>query len=133
MFNFKQMFVLFWFRKSDSTIEKKKRLENSEYDTAGSICCRITIDTQVCEVGSLHITLKRSAWDEKAQRVLGNDVSVRRYNRTINDMKSKLERLYELLQVENGEDVSPLMVKDLFFLVNLPDLLYILYISIRNV
>jgi hypothetical protein len=114
MFNFKQLFVLFWFRKSDSTIEKKKRLENSEYDTAGSICCRITIDTQVCEVGSLHITLKRSAWDEKAQRVLGNDVSVRRYNRTINDMKSKLERLYELLQVENGEDVSPLMVKDLF-------------------
>lgn len=68
----------------------------------------------VDEIGSLHINLRRSTWDEKAQRILGNDASTRRDNRTLNDVKNKLERIFELLQVEHGEDVTPMMVKELF-------------------
>ncbi|WP_273212595.1 phage integrase SAM-like domain-containing protein [Runella zeae] len=114
MFNFKKMFVLFWFRKSDSKAEKLKREENPNYDTLGGLCCRITIATQVEEIGSVHINIKRSAWDEKTQRVIGNDSNARRYNRTLNDIKNKLERIYELLQIEHGDEVTPKMVKDLF-------------------
>ncbi|AEI50672.1 phage integrase SAM-like domain-containing protein [Runella slithyformis] len=114
MFNYKQMFVLFWFRKSDSALEKNKRKNDLNYDILGSLCCRVTIDTVVGEIGSLHINIKRSTWDEKAQRILGSDASTRRGNRTLNDVRNKLERIFELLQVEHGEDVTPLMVKELF-------------------
>lgn len=68
MFNFKQMFVLFWFWKSDAVTEKLKRKENPDYDTLGGVCCRVTIDTQVVEIGSVHINIRRSMWDEKAQQ-----------------------------------------------------------------
>lgn len=114
MFNFKQMFVLFWFRKSTSMLEKTNRKNDPSYETLGSLCCRITIGTQVEDIGSLDINLRRSTWDEKGQRILENDTSTRCDNRTLNDVKNKLERIFELLQVEHGEDVTPMMVKELF-------------------
>ena len=113
MFNIKNMYVLFWFRKSEAKVEVEKR-KKANYDTMGSVCCRVTIDTKTIEIGSTHLELRRSGWEADKQRVRGNDDGARRANRKIAEVRAKLERIFELLQIEHGEEVTPEMVKDMF-------------------
>lgn len=110
MFNIKNMYVLFWFRKSEAKGEILNRKKNHLHDTIGNVCCRITISTQIIEIGSVHINLRRSDWNEAAQCLNGRDETSRKHNRKLTEIKAKLERTYELLLLDN-EDVEPVTVK----------------------
>ena len=111
MFNIRNMYVLFWFRKSEA---KQKNEVSTDCDSIGSICCRITIDTKSAEIGSMHLQTARSGWDANKQQIKGHGDGARRANRKLSEVRSKLERIFELLQIEHAEDVSPPMVKDLY-------------------
>lgn len=114
MFNIQQMYILFWFRKSEAKKEVMLRKQNPAYDTLGNICCRITLHGNSAEVGNVHIECRKSVWDAENQRLKGGDVSIKRHNRTLVELRMKLERVYEILQLEyNGQETAA-MVKDYF-------------------
>lgn len=104
------MYVLFWFRKSGAIAEIEKQ-KDVRYDRWGSICCRVTIETRWVEIGSTHIEVQQSAWDAEYQRLKGNNYKIQ--NKKLEDIKAKLERIFELLQLENDE-VTAEMVKEIF-------------------
>ena len=104
------MYVLFWFRKSGAKTEVEKQ-KDVNYDRWGSICCRVTIETRWVEIGSTHIEIRQSAWDAESQRLRGS--AYKTQNKKLEDIKAKLVRIFELLQLEN-EDVTAEMVKEIF-------------------
>ena len=113
MFNIPQMYILFWFRKSEA--KKEVMLRNRPaHDTLGSICCRITFDGQSVEVGNVHIECRKSVWDAENQRIIGTDTNTKRQNRTLMELRLKLDRVYEMLMIEYSGEVKAAMVKDFF-------------------
>jgi integrase len=107
------MYILFWFRKSESKSEISHRKQNPKHDTLGNISCRITVEGIAVEVGNVHIECRKSAWDSENQRLIGTDYNTKRHNRTIAELRIKLERLYEILSIEH-EHVTASMVKDFY-------------------
>lgn len=57
--------------------------------------------------------LRRSRWKADQQRVKGSDDVARRANRKMAEVRAKLERIFELLQVEHGEDLTLVMFRDM--------------------
>lgn len=114
MFNIPQMYILFWFRKSGAKKEVNLRKLNPEHDALGSISCRVTFEGNSVEVGNVHIECKKSAWDAEQQRLKGNDAQTKRHNRTLVELRTRLERVYEMLQVEYNGQATATMVKDFY-------------------
>ncbi|CAG4992086.1 hypothetical protein DYBT9275_00891 [Dyadobacter sp. CECT 9275] len=101
------MKVLFWFRKS----EAKSQTLNS--DPVGTIQCRITIDNDETEIGSTQISCKKSCWDSTNQVILGKLQRIVRANQRLNDISSKLYRLYDILNTKY-EFVTTPVVKEYY-------------------
>lgn len=89
------------------------RKQNPNHDTLGGICCRITLDGVAIEVGNMHIECRKSMWDAEGQRLKGNDTETKRQNRRLLEEKLKLERVYEMLVVDN-DAVTAQMVKEFY-------------------
>lgn len=104
------MYILFWFRKSQAKSEALLR-KDPDYDTLGTISCRVTIEGEVVEIGNVHIECRKSVWDNENQRLIGNDVNTKRHNKRISELKIKVERTFDLLHVE-FDNVTADLVKD---------------------
>ena len=106
------MYLLFWFRKSGSKDEVARASEPG-YEKVGSVCCRVTIDGQWAEIGSTHLKVRQGQWDVKNQKVKGGGATAKQQNKTLDDLRARLVRIFELLQVDNA-DVTAGMVKEIF-------------------
>ncbi|WP_277337976.1 phage integrase SAM-like domain-containing protein [Runella sp. MFBS21] len=111
MYNIKQMYILFWFRKSEAKTEVTRRKENPDYDTLGNIACRVTIDGEAVEIGNVHIECRKSNWDPENQRLKGSSNEVKKHNKRINELKVQIERTFDLVQIE-FEHVTAMLVKE---------------------
>ena len=111
MYNIQQMYILFWFRKSEAKVEVMQRKQDPQYDTKGNISCRVTLEGESVEIGNVHIECRKSSWDAENQRLIGSDAKTKSHNKQINDLKTKIERTFGLLQIE-FEYVSAVLVKE---------------------
>lgn len=111
MYNIQQMYILFWFRKSEAKKEVLQRKQDPKYDTLGSICCRVTLEKEFVEIGNVHIECRKSVWDAENQRLIGNDAKTKSHNKQLSDLKVKIERIFGLLQIE-FEHVYAALVKE---------------------
>ncbi len=107
------MFVLFWFRKSQAKSEELLRKNDPNYDTLGFICCRVTIQGESVEIGNVHIECRKSQWDANTQQIMGKSPEIKRHNKRLAEVKVKLERIFDMLQIDY-EHVAPSLVKDFF-------------------
>ncbi|WP_428657667.1 hypothetical protein [Runella sp.] len=105
------MYVLFWFCKSEAKKEAMLRKQDPGHDTLGSICCRVTIEGEYAEIGYVHIDCRKSAWDAENQRLKGNGDNNKKHNKWLNEFKVKIERTFDLLQIE-FEHVTAMLVKE---------------------
>lgn len=105
------MYILFWFRKSEAKKEVLQRKQDPQYDTLGSICCRVTLEGESVEIGNVHIECRKSVWDVENQRLIGKDAKTKSHNKQLSDLKVKIERIFGLLQIE-FEHVSAELVKE---------------------
>ncbi|MBO0946973.1 phage integrase SAM-like domain-containing protein [Fibrella forsythiae] len=95
------MALLFWFRKSVPSGEE------------GILQMRLTYNTQREELGSTHISCKRSQWDQEHQRFKGKSLWAQEQNLKLAKLTKRIDLLCENLE-KDGHELSAPLIKNFF-------------------
>lgn len=103
----------FWFRKSQAKSEELLR-KNDLTMIHSALYAIVTIQGESVEIEMFILNVEEAQWDANTQQIMGKSPEIKRHNKRLAEVKVKLERIFDMLQIDYEHVAAPSLVKDFF-------------------